>query len=253
MKPRWIDFHCHLDLYREHTELIRTCELEQIAVLTMTTTPKAWRHNRDLANKYVRPALGFHPQLVAERANELALWKKLLPEARFVGEVGLDAGPKFYSSFNLQKSVFAQILQACADAGGKVLSIHSIRCAAVVLEMIEKHLPAERGTAVLHWFMGTKAEVQRAVALNCFFSVNIAMLKSLRGRELIATLPLDRILTETDGPFIEIDGRATNPVDIPTVVAALAHEKRIGVEEFAAQLVKNWTYAVGGGDNWSKY
>jgi Tat protein secretion system quality control protein TatD with DNase activity len=50
----------------------------------------------------VRAALGLHPQLVAERAGELPLWERHLPETRYVGEVGLDAGPRFYKALDAQ-------------------------------------------------------------------------------------------------------------------------------------------------------
>src|SRR6185312_6663522 len=105
--PRWVDFHCHLDLYPNHKELIEQCDRDRVATLTVTTTPKAWLRNNELASKssYVRVALGLHPQLIAERAAEFALWKKLMPDARYIGEVGLDAGPRYYRSLKLQKEV----------------------------------------------------------------------------------------------------------------------------------------------------
>src|SRR5207237_7025951 len=115
--------------------------------------PRAWPRNEELAaaTKYVRAALGLHPQLVKEHAHELTIWRDLLPRARYVGEVGLDAGPAHYKSFDAQKAVFETILRDCAAHGGKILTIHSVRAAAAVLYMIETHLPATRGRAVLHW------------------------------------------------------------------------------------------------------
>lgn len=68
--------------------------------------------------------LGYHPQLVAERAGELDLWGRYLSETRYVGEVGLDAGPRFYKSIDLQKRVFQHVLQRCAEAGDKVITIY---------------------------------------------------------------------------------------------------------------------------------
>ena len=117
---------------------------------------------------------------MAERASELSLWDAHLSETRYVGEVGLDAGPRFYKSFELQKSVFAHVLQQCAKAGGKIVSVHSIRSAKAVLDHIEAHLPPSRGTVVLHWFTGTKADAQRAVDMGCYFSVNATMLANQR-------------------------------------------------------------------------
>lgn len=173
-----VDFHCHLDLYPDHAAAVARCERGSVYTLTVTTTPKAWARNQELTSptRHVRSALGLHPQLVADRAHEIALWKELLPQTRYVGEVGLDAGPRFYRSFDRQKEIFAQVLIACAEASDKVLTVHSVRATKIVLDMIETHLPPSRGRVVLHWFNGTAAEIRRAVDLGCYFSVNAEML-----------------------------------------------------------------------------
>jgi len=224
MSAGLVDFHCHLDLYPDYEAAFAECDQKGMYTLTVTTTPKAWPHNRDLAAKtrHVRVALGLHPQLVAERGGELPLWEEYLPQATYVGEVGLDAGPRFYRSLDLQKQVFERVLRCCTRAGGKILTVHNYRTASAVLDMVETHLPPTRGKIVLHWFTGTKAEARRAVDLGCYFSVNTEMLKSERHQAVVATLPLERLLTETDGPFTQIDGRPSRPADVSVAVQALA-------------------------------
>ncbi|MBN9362833.1 MULTISPECIES: Qat anti-phage system TatD family nuclease QatD [unclassified Devosia] len=224
-----VDFHCHLDLYPDLQAAIAKAEAARIFTLTVTTTPKAWPRNHELTRgtRYVRAALGLHPQLVAERAGELALWEYHLRETRYVGEVGLDAGPRFYKSLDTQKQVFRTVLERCAEAGGKILTVHSVRSVPMVLDMIECHLPRNRGVVVLHWFTGSKAEARRAVALGCYFSINTEMTRSERGRALIAELPMDRLLTETDGPFTQIDGRPTEPADSRLAVEAIARVRNL--------------------------
>jgi TatD DNase family protein len=219
-----VDFHCHLDLYPDHEAAIARAEAAQIYTLTVTTTPKAWPRNHELthATRFVRAALGLHPQLVAERANELSLWERHLPETRYVGEVGLDAGPRFYRSLETQRDVFRAVLEACAAAGGKILTVHSVRTAPMVLDMIERHLPAGRGAVVMHWFSGSASDARRAAAMGCYFSVNAEMTRSARGRALIGSLPIDRLLTETDGPFTNVDGRPAEPRDVEIALQAVA-------------------------------
>jgi TatD DNase family protein len=219
-----VDFHCHLDLYPDHAAAVRECEREGIQTLTVTTTPKAWPRNRELAAKthFVRAALGLHPQLVAQRASELHLWESYLTQARYVGEVGLDAGPRYYSSLRLQKEIFTKILGSCCRMGGKILTVHSVRSASLVLDLLEKHLPSDRGRVVLHWFTGSLAEAQRAIALGCYFSVNIEMLKKEQHRKMVATLPPTRILTETDGPFCQYEGHPIHPKNVSDVTGQLA-------------------------------
>lgn len=238
---RWVDFHCHVDLYKDHSALIAECDRERVATLAVTTTPKAWPRNRELAAKsaHVRIALGLHPQLVAERENELPIFERYLSDARYVGEVGLDAGPRFYRSFPAQERVFERILRACAEQGGKVLTVHSVRAVGKVLNHIESSLPQDRGHVVLHWFTGTSAEARRAVALGCYFSINGEMLRSPKHRQLVGSLPLDRLLTETDGPFVERDGQPLRPRDVGHTVLELAEARSVSAKTMEDAVLQN--------------
>lgn len=236
-----LDFHCHLDLYREHEAVFQKCHREQIEVLAVTTTPRAWKKNLELAAgaSNVRVALGLHPQLVAEGMDELLLFQKLLSETKYVGEVGLDASPKFYRSFDWQKQVFEGVLRACSEQGGKILSVHSVRCAGQVIKMLEAFLPNDRGTAVFHWFTGSASEARRAVELGCYFSINSEMLKSEARRAFVASLPRERILTETDGPFTMTAGRPSLPFDVEDTVKSLAMAMGTTVEALKSLLILN--------------
>ena len=83
----------------------------------MTTTPKAWRGTSALAKGCgrIRTALGLHPQIAHERHGELALFEGLLPETRYVGEVGLDGTPEFRTHAAVQKRVFETVLAMSAS------------------------------------------------------------------------------------------------------------------------------------------
>jgi TatD DNase family protein len=242
-----VDFHCHLDLYPDHQAAIARAEAARIYTLTVTTTPNAWLRNYELTRntRYVRAALGLHPQLVAERVGELSLWERHLPETRYVGEVGLDAGPRFYKSLDVQKHVFQRVLQRCAEAGGKILTVHSVRSAPAVLDMIEAYLPPERGRVVLHWFTGSKSDARRATALGCYFSINAEMIWTERGRELIGILPRERILTETDGPFTRIEGRPSEPPDVVAAATALAKTRGLSPDAMQEVIVSNLRALLG--------
>lgn len=204
-----IDFHCHIDLYPEPASILSEVDARGTYVLAVTTTPKAWRGTRKLvgARKRVRVALGLHPELVAQRYSEVALLCGLLPEARFVGEIGLDGSPAHRGSLDLQREVFERILKESARQGGRIMSIHSRGAATLVLDALEKHRGA--GVPILHWFTGTVAELERAIAMGCWFSIGPAMFRSKKGRDLVLRMPLKRVLTETDGPFAR-EGR--NPI-----------------------------------------
>lgn len=201
--PELVDYHCHVDLYPDYVNQFARCQEQRKITLAVTTTPRAWRRNVELARNapLIRVALGLHPQLVAEFPNDLSTFREHLPEARFVGEVGIDKSPRFYQSYDQQKETFDEVLALCSKAGGKILSVHSVWATRDVLDSITSILPADKGRVVLHWFAGTFAEVGRAIELGCYFSINAEMLKKQKQRALVERIPLDRILTETDGPF----------------------------------------------------
>ena len=248
-RAQLVDFHCHLDLYPDLAVAVAHREQERVFTLAVTTTPKAFARNKELteATCYVRAALGLHPQLVADRAHELPLWEDLLPQTRYVGEVGLDAGPRFYRSFDQQREVFSKILRACAVARGKILSVHSVRSGKTVLDMIETHLPPTQGRVVLHWFTGSASDARRAVDMGCFFSINNVMLKSDRGRKLIGSLPIDRLLTETDGPFTDDEPGRKDPPDVSAVCDGLASVVEIDPEAMSELLTTNLKQLLGYG------
>lgn len=236
-----VDFHCHLDLYPNHEEVVREADQAGVYTLAVTTTPRAWPRNNELAKqtKHVRAALGLHPQLVAEHEHEISTWDKYLPEARYIGEVGLDASPRFYKSMPAQQRVFQHVLQRCAKYGDKILSVHSVRTAKQILDNLEQYLPVDSGKVVLHWFTGSKSEARRAIQLGCYFSVNATMLQNERHKAIISEIPLDRILTETDGPFTQVHGNPVRPGDVIHAVQSLSEIHKAPVDELAELVLNN--------------
>lgn len=217
-----IDFHCHLDLYPDPGSVLTRLARERVYVLAVTTTPMAWNGTRQLVGDTprVRVALGLHPQVVAERYAEIDLLCSLIPETRYVGEIGLDGSEDYTASFGVQQQVLAKALTACATNGGRIISLHSRRAAREVLDAIETHPGC--GTPVLHWFSGSITELHRAIELGCWFSVGPTMLQSERGSRLAAAMPRERLLTETDGPFTKTRSGPLMPWDVNEAERELA-------------------------------
>ncbi|RAP34404.1 hydrolase TatD [Legionella quinlivanii] len=217
-----VDFHCHLDLYPNFPELVKECEHRKIYTLAVTTTPRAWQRNHMLAKqtKYVRAALGLHPQLVGELGHEVDVLCKLIPEARYIGEIGLDGSPQYSTNMGLQKNVLGKILHTCAKNGGRIMSLHSRRATKEVLDLLEAH--KKSGTPILHWFSGTLKDLERAIALGCWFSVGPKMLQTQKGVELIKNIPQNRLLTETDGPFTQEKGEPSMPWHVSIAIKKLS-------------------------------
>lgn len=219
-----VDYHCHLDLYPDFENIIDECEKNKVHTLAVTTTPRAFPKNYELTagKEFVRAALGLHPQLVESRSAEIEIWREYFDQTRFIGEIGLDAGSKYYRSFQKQKDIFNTILETCSMSKDKILSIHSIRSAPIVLEMIEKSGVLTRNRAVLHWFSGEISSLQKAVSLGCYFSVNSEMLKTPRSRELVKQIPLGLLLTETDGPFTITGQSPSRPIHVSQTISLLS-------------------------------
>jgi TatD DNase family protein len=234
-----IDFHCHLDLYPHPVEITDECDKRGIYVLSVTTTPSAWRQTSALADgtRRIRTGLGLHPQLAHERESELPLFDELLPHSPYVGEIGLDGAPEFRRHWGTQLRVFEHILARCSDAGGRILSIHSRRAGQGVLNCLEKFPRA--GIPILHWFSGSARDLDRAIKLGCWFSVGPAMLVSEKAQALIDRMPRERVLTESDGPFAQIDGKTLMPWHVETMNFDLARTWSVSPTEVEGLLTAN--------------
>lgn len=239
-----IDMHCHLDLYPDPKQQAEGIGQSGAYVLSVTTTPSAWLRTQALASTHprIKTALGLHPQLAGERQGELALFDRLVSQARYVGEVGLDGTDECMAFWPQQVNVFDHILRSCANVGGRILTIHSRSAATPVLQALARHRGF--GVAILHWFSGTKAELLSAVEMDCWFSVGGAMIRGKKGRDLVALMPADRILTETDGPFVKSRGRPYQPAECDEVVAFLAELWDTHAHSVKTKILENFRHVV---------
>lgn len=234
-----IDFHCHLDLYPDARGVVEDSRRRGLYVLSVTTTPSAWKGTRALAGDAprIRTALGLHPQIAHERQGELPLFDELLSQVRYVGEIGLDGAPGFRRHWHIQVAVFEHILAKCSAAGGRIMTLHSRYASSAVLDRVREFPDA--GTFVLHWFSGSAQDLDRAVELGCWFSVGPAMLKGERARALVARMPPDRVLTESDGPFARIDGAAVLPWQVDLAIDQLSQVWSLPRETVDQMLLAN--------------
>lgn len=208
------DAHVHLDFVNEASELaLRASELER-HVFATTVSPYGFMKMRMRfpGNPWVVPGLGFHPWWVAGNVlqpADLELFERLAYETAFVGEVGLDFMGTRKQSAADQVDAFDRVIEACVgplgvpwatDRHKRVISIHSAKAATEVLDVLERWDATRENACVFHWFSGSCEELQRAIALGCYFSVGERMVRSKKGREYVKLIPQDRLLFETDAP-----------------------------------------------------
>lgn len=242
-----IDFHCHLDLYPDPAATARQAVEDGVYILSVTTTPSAFAGTSALApvGGRIRTALGLHPELAASRRRELRLFHDLLPTAEYVGEVGLDGSPPHRDTLPTQAEVLHEILDACAAAGGRTISLHSRGAAEMLLDMLEFEPLA--GTFVLHWFSAKPALIKRAASLGCWFSVGSGMMASKSGRDAVDAMPIDRLLPETDGPFGMAEGVPLAPGGGGSVYRDLAGLKRMSSRDAERLMTGNFRRLVTAG------
>lgn len=233
-----IDFHCHLDLYKDPLVIFDEIKQRNVKVLAVTTSPRAYLKALQYFNNTdnVSIALGLHPELVADRKNEIDLFMEQISKCRYIGEVGIDGTSRNRYSYSVQKGFFYDALCEAEKHHGRIISIHS-RCAVQdVLECIEKSL--NKNVPIMHWFTGNIKEFQRALSLGCWFSVNPKMCYSKAGRDIIAQIPLNKILPETDAPFTEKNGMSYMPWNTE-VIEFLAVQYGQSIIEIKNQMKNN--------------
>lgn len=238
-----VDAHCHIDLLNNWQDVV--CRLERKAQFTLavTTTPKAWIVEQEFARhcQYVRIGVGLHPQVAHERRAELHLLERAIGDSRFVGEVGLDGSPMHKGNLPDQMKVLRRVFSVCTEVGGRVLSLHSVRAAGLILDMLEETKVHERNTLIFHWFTGNTSELRRALSMGAMISVNADMLRTEKGRSHARTAGPRCTLTESDAPFTRehslVDGApSVEPavkalaecwgVSVPAAVSSVAHLAR---------------------------
>lgn len=204
------DMHCHLGFADNARELAAALAVRGGGALSATVEPDEFVRMRDvLADEpAVHVGLGLHPWWLDEgRCGEedVARCAELAHKERFIAEIGLDFGKRREASRDVQMDAFRRICAVAGEAGGKVLSLHAVGAAAEVLDVLEGTGCLTFGgegscDCILHWYSGPSDQLQRAVRLGCFFSINPRMLQTKRGREYARILPADRLLLETDLP-----------------------------------------------------
>jgi TatD DNase family protein len=236
---KYIDTHCHIDEYKAPMDVLARAERADTVTVAVTELPSRFQRLalRLGSRRLVRIALGIHPlRAGAVSPMELDLFTELLDQTDYVGEVGLDGSQHGRGSLRAQRTVFEHLLQQ-PRIRQKVLTVHSRGAEAAVVE----YLTQANVTAILHWYRGALKHIEPALNAGLYFSVNPAMLRSENGRRIIAALPKDRVVTETDGPYAKLGRRASEPKDIGWVVTGLARVWNEDAEAARARVFETMT------------
>ncbi|MCM3252548.1 Qat anti-phage system TatD family nuclease QatD [Priestia aryabhattai] len=239
MNPFYHDTHVHLDLYKNSSDIIHEINEKKSYTISVTNLPILYDKavSKHLDSKYVRFALGIHPELVGKFPEQIPFFYKKILDCRYIGEIGLDFTGENISYKDLQLEVFKKTIEICNLCGGKILSIHSRGATKEVIEIIGSEF---NGKIILHWFSGNMTDIERAVQNGYYFSVNLDMFNTAKGRKIINKLPIERILLESDGPFTKSFRKAYNIFSIDKAIRELGNIKSIEIEKVNMLLKRNF-------------
>jgi len=227
------DTHFHLDLVKDPEKMAEQIEKAGVYTIAVTNAPSVFFFTEKLAEnkKFIRPALGLHPELAAERHYEFEQFIELVSRTRYIGEVGLDNSNKSIANYSTQKKIFEKIVQVCTEAGNKILTIHSRKAASDVLDILGGQF---RGKVILHWYSDTLKQLDIAIERGYFFSINYSMLLSKNGKKIIDKIPINQILIESDGPFTTYGSQAFSPLMVDKILNALISHRFKGTDSNVA-------------------
>jgi TatD DNase family protein len=247
--PFFVDTHAHLDddaFAGEVDAVIARAAAAGVArIVNIGYRPAIWRSTIELARTHaaIRFTLGLHPNHADEDADPI--WhelRRLINETRpiAIGEIGLDYF-RDYALKATQLRVFDRQL-ALADEFQLPVVIHQ-REAEEDLRAVLR----ERGGRVpwiLHSFDGSRDLADEALAAGCYLGVGGLMTRagSTGLREILKNIPLDRILLETDAPYLVprgVKNRRNEPANIPLIARALAALHERPIDEIARRTTAN--------------
>ncbi|MGQ9623811.1 MAG: TatD family hydrolase [Candidatus Bathycorpusculaceae bacterium] len=193
----------------------------------------------------VYAALGIHPWNVsALEESELQKTVKLILEQKqkkaviAIGEVGLDY--KYTDVWNKQIMVFNEMLRLAEKLDLPAI-IHSRGTTAQIVEMLPSYNVKR---ILLHWFSNPISVLPKVVENGYYITEGPPAAYSNGIREVVRKIPLENLLTETDGPVRywkkPFDGKMTTPAFIPTVIKAIAEVKKMSEVDVSERIIKNF-------------
>jgi TatD DNase family protein len=247
----YFDSHCHLDPMRFGAELPAVLErAKEAGVVGMAVIGTRAADSEAAAALAAREpgivaAAGIHPNDVQEIvAGEWDRIERLVGSGRVaaVGETGLD-WYRDHAAPEVQRDFFDRHIRL-AQAHSLPLVVHTRDSLSDVLQMLSEAVGRGPIAPILHAFTGSIAEAAEAVALGCHlgFAGMVTFRSSAALREVAATVPLDRLLIETDSPFLSpepLRGKRNEPSHVIHTAQCLALARGESLEQLAAATTAN--------------
>lgn len=245
----WIDTHCHIpDTDEGRLQINHAVEAgvaQMISVGTDAETSSEAIRVAKFAGQTVRATVGLHPHDAKNGLDDvIAILNTEIAHADHpivgIGECGLDY---FYdhSPREKQKEIFAQQIEL-AKLHDLALIIHTRDAWNDTLDILQAEIPPSR--TIIHCFTGGPDEAKRCLDLGFYvsFSGIVTFPKAIDVLEAALLCPIDRLLIETDSPFlspIPFRGKPNEPAKVAVIGEFLSDRKKVQVEGFAEQISTN--------------
>jgi TatD DNase family protein len=253
----FVDTHCHLDWNAFDADrdavIRRAVESGVTRLLTIGVDVPSSRRAIELAGQYaeVYAAVGVHPNdcanFTAETLNEIRSLAQH-PKVVAIGEIGLDDYWRKVDH-DVQARAFQAQLELAAELGKPVI-VHSRAAAEDVMTVLEHHSSLVTHHGILHSYFDDLAILRRAFAIGFYCGVTgpITFKKSNRERDIIQQAPLERLLLETDAPFLTPAphrGQRNEPAYLRHVAETIAQIHGVTLEVVAQQTTRNAKQLLG--------
>jgi TatD DNase family protein len=254
-----VDSHCHLDDAQFDAdrdavlERARTAGVEMILAVGAGSGPPDLEAGVRLAETYpgLYATVGVHPHDAAKATPAtFARLRQLLQHPRVIalGEIGLDYHYNF-SPPEVQRDVFRQQLEIALQAAKPVI-IHTREAWEDTLRLLGEHAPAGRAAGIMHCFSGGPEEAVQSLDLGFYISFAgvVTFPKAARVQAAARMAPLDRLLVETDAPYlapVPHRGRRNEPAYVVETARQLAVLRQTTLEEIAAATTANFRTLFG--------
>lgn len=244
-----LDAHTHLDSYAPADLDAALAEIAARRVLSVAVAmgPASYARTLEIAARspLVLPCFGIHPWEAHRHAHDLAALQPLIDASPMLGEIGLDyvwdEDPAHYPA---QRAVLGFFLEQ-ARAQDKVVNLHTKGAEHEIAALLGRFAVRR---AIVHWYSGPRDAFDALAARGCWFTFGVETPLSPPIQDLARAAPLDRILTETDGPegLRWLSGEAGMPRHIADVLRCLAELRGLAPQALQAQVAENWRRLLDG-------
>lgn len=246
------DTHAHLDqtdFDADRAEVVRRARNAGVEdIISIGTTADTSEICVRLAAEFkgVHAAVGLQPNYIAE--GKTGEWDRIValagkPGVVAIGETGLDRHWDF-TPFDVQQDYFDRHMRLAAERGLPFV-VHMRDCDDDILAMLREALQRGKLRGVMHSFTGSRAMAEECLAMGLYisFAGMVTYKKSDELRAIAAAVPANRILIETDAPYLSPEPvrkiKRNEPAHVAHTAACIAEVRGVTLEPFAAQTTAN--------------